>query len=121
MDNGARQPGRAVQTRSTPLQQEIANHLAALHELGPEYTDSVAAALVDEMDQQIELKVRQVLAEGGVRQASTLHEKQKFVAMVLALGIPLLAIAGGIAGVFGIVLVVAAIGVLGTVAMTHNF
>src|SRR5688572_18701537 len=71
--------------------EELGVHLDALHELGPEYSDEVAAAFLKRLD---------LLRPASARTPST-----KTLAMVLGSGIPLTAIAGGIAGLPGITVV----------------
>ena len=123
MERTDRDPRRTqvAQRSRTDLQQELALHLETLRDLGPEYTDSVAAALLNEIDGLIESKVQQALAAGGAHRSITLRERQRFVLMILAISIPLLAIAGGIGGLVGLVLVATAVFIMSLVAMTHNF
>src|SRR5579884_93239 len=103
------------------LQHEIALHLETLRDLGPDYTEPVARALVSQLDELIELRVQEALQAGEVRRGSTLREKQRFVLLILGFGIPLLAIAGGEGGAFGLMLMVIALFILAIIAMMHNF
>lgn len=90
-------PQPTSQTRAE-VQQEIATRLKTLHDLGPEYTDTVAVALMEQIDPLVEAKVRQILQEQGGGRAEVVSEKRKLVSTILGLSIPLIAIAGGIAG-----------------------
>ena len=103
------------------LEQEVAIHLETLRDLGPEYTDSMAKALVEQLNPLIDAKVQQAVAGRGGSQASAIRERRGMVAAILAISIPLLAIAGGTAGVAGVGLVAVAMFVIVLVAMTHNF
>ena len=113
--------GRPVGTSDTDLRREIELHLETLRDLGPEYTEPVARALVSHFDSLIEERVQLALRESGAHRSSSLREKQRFVLLILGFGIPLLAIAGGTGGAFGVLLVAAALFVMSIVAMTHNF
>lgn len=94
--------------------------MQTLEDLGPEYTESVALALADRLEGLIDERVRQALDAQGARR-TTFAERQRFVLGILALSIPLLAIAGGIGGLAGILAVALGVTVISLVAMTHNF
>lgn len=103
------------------LQQELATHLETLRELGPEYTDAVARALMDQLNPLIEAKVQLALAERGGGKADVIKEKRGMVAAILGISIPLLAIAGGTGGPVGVAFVAVAMFIIVVVAMTHDF
>lgn len=90
------------------IQQEVSLHVDALRELGPGYSDAVAASLLEQLEPLIEAKIDERLAKRGG--SGTLHQRQVgALASTLGLAIPLTAIAGGIAGLTGIAVVWAAI------------
>ena len=62
---------RPADTPQAHLQQELALHLETLRDLGPEYAEPVARALVGELDQLIDEKVRQGLE---ANRAATLRD-----------------------------------------------
>ncbi len=103
------------------LEQEAAIHLETLRDLGPEYTDSTAKALVEQLSPLIEAKVQQAIAGRGGGQAQVIKEKRAMVAAILGISIPLLAIAGGTGGAVGVGFVAVAMFIIVVVAMTHNF
>ena len=104
----------------TSLEQEVAVHLDTLRQLGPEYTDSTAKALVDQLSPLIDARVQQALAGRGGK-ADVIGERRRMVAMILGISIPLLAIAGGTAGAVGVGFVAVAMFIIVVVAMTHDF
>lgn len=121
------------------LEGELKIHLDTLHELGPEYSDSLATAFVERVDRLIEERVEQRLAErGGSRTASgpgarrrAVQERRRLfgpwvVIPILAMGIPLTAVAGGIAAltiaaiiaaIMGSSLTAVSIGIAGTLGV----
>ena len=104
--------GKPVQSKTSPanpdIQQEIGLHVDALRELGPGYSDAVAASLLERLEPLIEAKVEERLAQRGT--TGRLDQRQVgALAITLGLAIPLTAIAGGIAGLTGIAVVWAAI------------
>lgn len=92
------------------LAQELKVHLQALHELGPAYSDEVATAFVRHIDRLIDERLEARLAQSSSRLPRA-HDRRQLgtLAMVLGLAIPITAIAGGIAGLAGILMVWAAI------------
>ncbi len=113
-------PPRVSRQAAVPgLQQELANHLETLRDLGPEYTEAVAAALVDELNPLIEAKVHNALSDRG--KADVIKAKRTMVAVILGISIPLLGIAGGTGGVVGIAFMAVAMFIIVVVAMTHDF
>ena len=103
------------------VEREVAIHLETLRDLGPDYTDSMARALVEQLNPLIDAKVRQAVAGRGGSQSSVIKEKRTMVAAILGISIPLLAIAGGTAGGVGVGFVAVAMFIIVVVAMTHNF
>lgn len=116
-------------SRDPELEQELNVHLDSLRELGPEYTDGVADAFLQRVDQLIDQRVDERL-NGMSRGSAARHHgsASKFVAQqsrkdehhgpglligLAAISIPMLAIAGGIAHLAGIVAVCAVLLVFG--------
>lgn len=90
------------------IQQEISLHLDALRELGPGYSDAVAASLMERLEPLIEAKIDERLAQRGG--SGKIDQRQVgALAITLGLAIPLTAVAGGIAGLTGIAVVWVAI------------
>lgn len=110
-----RQPTRAE------LEEEIATRLDTLRTLGPQYTDSVAKSLLDEIDHLIDAKIKAELPQRRSGRADVAHEKRNMLIAILAFSIPLLGIAGGTAGILGILFISAALMIIAIVAMTHDF
>lgn len=85
-------------------QQEISVHLDALRELGPGYSDAVAASLMERLEQLIEAKIDERLARSGG--SGKIDQRQVgALAITLGLAIPLTAVAGGIGGLTGFAVV----------------
>jgi hypothetical protein len=103
------------------IEREVAVHLDTLRDLGPEYTDSMAKALVEQLNPLIDAKVQQALAGRGGSQSSAIRERRGMVAAILGISIPLLAIAGHTGGAVGVAFVATAMFIIVVVAMTHNF
>lgn len=103
------------------VEREVAVHLDTLRDLGPDYTDSMAKALVEQLNPLIDAKVQQALAGRGGSRDATIREKRTMVAAILGISIPLLAIAGGTAGAVGVGFVAVAMFIIVVVAMTHDF
>jgi hypothetical protein len=82
------------------LTREVQATLAARHELGPEYDDQFIQRLVERLTAQ----VRQEVARAPRARASGLAPDQRTGVAICSLifGIPLVAIAGGIAGPVGL-------------------
>ncbi len=103
---------RPTQPKRPPVtpdaQQEISVHLDALRELGPGYSDAVAASLMERLEPLIEAKIDERLARRGG--SGKIDQRQVgALAITLGLAIPLTAVAGGIGGLTGIAVVWAAI------------
>ena len=103
---------RPTQPKRPPVtpdaQQEISLHLDALRELGPGYSDEVAASLMERLDPLIEAKIDERLARRGTPNKIDRHQIGA-LAITLGLAIPLTAVAGGIGGLAGIAVVWGAI------------
>lgn len=112
---------RMSQSTRTELERELATHLDTLRDLGPDYTDSVARAFMDQLDSLVEEKVRAELADSGGGRAKVIQEKKKLIAAILVISIPLFGIAGGTGGTVGIAFMAIAMFIIVIVAMTHNF
>ena len=83
------------------LQQELRATLAARHELGPEYDEHFIARLTD----QITSRVHQEVARTPRQRPAALSADQRTSIAICSLifGIPLVAIAGGLAGSVGVI------------------
>lgn len=115
--------------RDPELEQELNVHLDSLRELGPEYTDGVADAFLQRVEQLIDQRVDERLSGASGRSAarrtsgggsSVDHHGRKgerpgpgLLVGLAAISIPMLAIAGGIAHLAGIVAVCAVLLVFG--------
>jgi hypothetical protein len=84
---------------------ELEATLAARQELGPAHDDALVAGFLDRIEHEIDRRVDERLAQRGPRRrrSSALHPGN------LALCIPIVAVAGGIGGVAGLVLAFAAL------------
>ncbi|MDI3340486.1 MAG: hypothetical protein QJR03_08125 [Sphaerobacter sp.] len=92
------------------LARELSLHLQTLQELGPSYSDEVAAAFVRHIDRLIDERLEARLAAASHRLPRARDRRDLgAVAAILGLAIPITAVAGGIAGLGGILLVWAAI------------
>ena len=120
---------RSPFSRDPELEQELNVHLDSLRELGPEYTDGVADAFMQRVEQLIDQRVDERLS-GASRGAARHHgssgtghvtgQSRKdehhgpgLLIGLAAISIPMLAIAGGIAHLAGIVAVCAVLLVFG--------
>lgn len=94
-------------TTSAPnsADKELQIHLNALKDLGPEYTDAVAASLLERIDRVIDARVDARFRDLVVSQCGRADSQIKLLATTFALGIPITAIAGGIAELAGIIAV----------------
>jgi anti-sigma factor RsiW len=84
---------------------ELEVTLAARKELGPEHDDALVAGFVDRIESEIDRRVDERIAQQTPRgrKHSVIHPGN------LALAIPIIAIAGGLAGFAGLVLAFAAL------------
>lgn len=103
-----------AQERHSPSESELRDELrvalAARKDLGPQFEDEIADAFLEKLGGRIDALVEQKLKERSAsgrpaRRANPMGT----IAPALALSIPLTAIAGGIAGAFGIIATWAAI------------
>ncbi len=94
--------------------------LAARRELSPEMEDSLVTNFLQQVERAIDARVDARVAEAtrsrGIRQ----RNQTGTVAASLALSIPLLAIAGGIAGATGMILVLVMIVVINLIAFVRS-
>ncbi len=79
--------------------------LAARRELSPEMEDALVSSFLQRMERAIDERIDARVAEVTRGRAARSRARTGTVAASLALSIPLLAIAGGMAGTVGIVLV----------------
>jgi hypothetical protein len=89
---------------------ELRATLEAQRELGPEYSDAVLESFLEHVDRRIDERIRAAAPAKRSR-----HSAPALIPM-LALSIPLIAIAGGIAGLPGILAICAAIVLVTVVA-----
>jgi hypothetical protein len=96
----------------TEVQTELAATLEARRELGPGHDDQLVAGFLERIDRQIDRRVEERMASLAPRKrrASPLHPGN------LALCIPIIAIAGGIAGTAGLVVAFSALVIVFLVA-----
>lgn len=101
--------------------------LGAQHELGPEMQDHVIEAFLARIEQRIDARVEQRLAERGARpvmpsagSGGRSAHPERVIAPSLALAIPLVAIAGGLAGGFGILAVILGVIALNAMYLFHD-
>lgn len=89
------------QSNAQELQHELQATLSARHELGPAYDEQFIARLTE----QLTARVRQEVALTPRSRAASLSAEQRTAIAICSFifGIPLVAIAGGIAGTVGIV------------------
>ncbi len=92
---------RPSQTRRN-LEEEIVVHLGALQQLGPEYTREVATALAEQLQSLIDERIEVRLRQRDLQLQAARSERTKMLVILLSLGIPLVAVAGGIAGPDGV-------------------
>jgi len=90
---------RTVNAVEPEARTEISSTLAARRELGPGHDEQLIEGFLQRIEQQIDRKIDERLAERGPRRrsASPLHPGN------LALCIPIIAIAGGIGHVAGLI------------------
>jgi|SRR5437588_6810888 len=96
--------------------EEVQALVAARQELGPDYEGELVSSFLE----RVERKIEQQTAKGRARREHEHHAVTPMVLGSLGLSIPLLAIAGGAAGLAGIALVCAAIVVVNVVAMRRS-
>ncbi len=112
-DPSANQPAPPDQplTQNPELRQDLQATLSARQELGAAYDPQLIDAFLRRLDQAIDARIDQRLAQRPPPPAVR-ADPTRTLAVALGLGIPLVAIAGGIAGAVGIVAVLALIGLL---------
>lgn len=94
--------------QQTPeLQRELETHLETLRELGPQYTDTVAASLMERIERMVDARIEARLARQPRERSS--DEQVKMLAVSLSLAIPLIAIAASSAQFAGIFIVCVAL------------
>jgi hypothetical protein len=107
------EPTQTRQHSPPSLTPDLKAAVEARRELGPELEDQVLEAFLARVQQRIDGEVKQALAQrSGSRPAKKGANEWALVATVLgglALMIPLMAIAGDIAGGFGVMVVVAGV------------
>lgn len=98
------------------IQRELQATLSARRELGPEYDDQFIERLVEKLTVQ----VRQEVARAPKPRSAGLPSDQRTAIAICSLifGIPLVAIAGGIAGPIGLIVAFVAIVLINVAAGT---
>ena len=96
--------------------QELEATLAARRELGPAHDEQLVAGFLDRIEKEIDRRVDERIAQRGParRRPSALHPGN------LALCIPLVAIAGGIGGVAGLIVAFVALATVFLVSELHR-
>ena len=112
-DSHLDQPPEATQplAQNPELRQELQATLGARRELGAAYEPQLIDAFLRRLDQAMDARIDQRLAQRPPPPAVR-SDPTRILAIALGLGIPLVAIAGGIAGGLGILAVLALIGLL---------
>jgi hypothetical protein len=97
-------------------QQELEATLAARRELGPGHDDHLIEGFVQRLEREIDRRVDERIAERGPRKrgGSPLHPGN------LALCIPIIAVAGGIGGLTGLIVAFIVLGLVFSVAETRR-
>ena len=97
-------------------QRELEATLAARQELGTAHDDQLVAGFLDRIEHEIDRRVDERMSERGPRKrpAPVLHPGN------LALCIPIIAIAGGIAGLGGLIAAFVALAVVFVYAESHR-
>jgi hypothetical protein len=94
------------QPEPVSLRRELQVHLDTLKDLGPEYADPLSQSFMDKFEKLVDARIDTRIAQrGGNVPAIGSDQQLKFMATTLALGIPITAIAGGIAEIDGIIAV----------------
>jgi hypothetical protein len=98
------------------VQTELAATLEARRELGPAHDDQLLAGFLERIDREIDRRVDERISKLAPqkRRASALHPGN------LALCIPIVAIAGGIAGTAGLIVAFAALVIVFLAAEFHR-
>jgi hypothetical protein len=96
--------------------QELQATLAARQELGPAHDDQLVSGFLDRIDQEIDRRVDERVAALGPRKrsGSVLHPA------TLGVCIPIIAIAGGIAGLAGLIAAFVALTIVFVYAESHR-
>ena len=81
----------------------------ARQELGPEYDEALLDAFLTNLERRIDLRIESLQRVENKKSRGAIENPAAVVAPSFALAIPLIAIAGGIAGGFGIAAVAAAL------------
>ena len=93
---------------------EVLVHLKAQQDLGAEFEGEVVDSLVARIEQALDARIEAKISEARLsgRRLGPRVNPLGLLAVTMALGIPLTAVAGGIAGLPGIIAVWAALGFL---------
>ena len=94
----------------TELRDELEATLEARREVGKELEPQLVEQFVDRLEKEIDRRIDERLAErGGRRHTPVYHSPTGMALGSLALAIPLLGVAGGLAGLGGVIIVCLAI------------
>jgi hypothetical protein len=94
---------------------ELEEAVAARRELGPEYEDAILSAFLEKVERRLEERGTATAASEKELKRRRDHQKELTLG-AMALSIPLIAIAGGIAGFAGILAVCIALAVIAMAA-----
>lgn len=91
------------------LKAEFDSHLGALRDLGPAYTDTIADSFLARVDTLIDQKIEARMGSRPAPSQQTIRSNERSglwpMVAILALGIPLTAVAGDAAGFYGVIVV----------------
>lgn len=110
---GGGSPAAAPAETMTNLpRDELAAAVATRRELGPDYEPALIEGFVERVSQQIDARVDARLAERGVKKRSGDRDRMWLALGSIVFGTPITAVAGGIAGVVGVVVAWVAIALI---------
>ncbi len=103
------QSGEGNTLSNADVQDQLRSHLAALREMGPEWQEPLVEAFLARVEQRVNELVDRRVQERLGKMSTFRSRSTSRLAMSLAFAIPLMGIAGGFAGLTGVVLVLGAI------------
>lgn len=106
---GTVQPREQSGLSDADVQSQLRGHLAALREMGPEWQDPLVEAFLSRVEQRVDERVDRRVQERLSAMPALRSRSTSRLAISLAFAVPLMAIAGGFAGLTGVVLVLGAI------------
>ncbi len=92
---------------ATMLKDEVKVHLGAFRDLGPEYEDEVVDSFVEKVQRSLDSRLieREEVHRTSSRDIDNEVNIAALIKVALCVGLPLTAVAGGIAGASGVVVV----------------